>query len=234
MAYDQNQTDQHLQNEFKQEETPAIIAQGLPIVESPTGATLKTGDFTSPNYRKSRSGWKVDANGNAEFQSIILSGKNVLWTYYNKVTFTAETATKTFSALQVHDEWMVIVSLYNTVATARIDPVIRLNAVSATNYQYVTMDNSEINTISGITGYKVVSMSGDAVVLIKATVVIDGKHNNGTKCLRSPDSSCGNLITVPRAIWGHLISDTNDLTSISIISAANATGTIQLWYRDNN
>lgn len=37
------------------------------IVQSPSGAILKRGEFASPNYKKGVSGWMIDAEGNVEF-----------------------------------------------------------------------------------------------------------------------------------------------------------------------
>lgn len=61
-------------DDFKQEELPLPEPIANPIVPVPGGAVLQQGDFTSPNFRHLRSGWKVDSKGNAEFQSITAAG----------------------------------------------------------------------------------------------------------------------------------------------------------------
>src|SRR3990167_1117250 len=38
---------------------------------------LKTGEFQSPNFRTGQIGWKIDSNGNAEFQNITIEGGTI-------------------------------------------------------------------------------------------------------------------------------------------------------------
>ena len=59
---------------FEQFEIPEKPQEELPIVSVPGGAVLKEGEFRSPNFVHLQRGWKIDSDGNAEFQSIILDG----------------------------------------------------------------------------------------------------------------------------------------------------------------
>ena len=58
------------QEEFRQEQLPEPLPPKIPIVPSPAGAILESGEFTSPNYKKNSIGWKVDSLGRAEFLDI--------------------------------------------------------------------------------------------------------------------------------------------------------------------
>lgn len=59
---------------FKQEMLPETKPTELPIKSTPGGATLEVGNFISPNYSKGRSGWKIDSEGDAEFDDIKARG----------------------------------------------------------------------------------------------------------------------------------------------------------------
>lgn len=73
--------------DFKQAYLPSADVQQLaapaPASESEAinpleyGATLSRGDFISPNYAKLQKGWRIDSDGNAEFQSLILRGLSI-------------------------------------------------------------------------------------------------------------------------------------------------------------
>jgi len=57
--------------EFKQKNLEDIRRESLPGFESSGGRTiLREGEFQSPNFRTNQTGWKVDSEGNAEFQSV--------------------------------------------------------------------------------------------------------------------------------------------------------------------
>lgn len=77
MAYNQDQEKEIVpQNTvvFSQPEIPDIPVPPLPIVATPLGAVLSNGEFASPNYRRGESGWRIDSEGNAEFQSLTIAG----------------------------------------------------------------------------------------------------------------------------------------------------------------
>lgn len=58
---------------FKQEQLPEQSqVPVLPFVPVPGGATLKEGEFRSPNYVKASQGWKIASDGSAEFQDVTI------------------------------------------------------------------------------------------------------------------------------------------------------------------
>jgi hypothetical protein len=61
--------------EFKQEQLPEpTYDHVLNILPTPTGSVLSNGEFVSPNFRTGQTGWRIDANGNAEFQGATIGG----------------------------------------------------------------------------------------------------------------------------------------------------------------
>src|SRR3990167_3089604 len=71
--------------EFNFQEVPPT---GLNIVQSGDGSIVKGGVIQSPNYRPAVSGWQVDSNGDAEFNSITLSGIPDVQTFTASGTWT--------------------------------------------------------------------------------------------------------------------------------------------------
>jgi hypothetical protein len=63
---------------FEQEQIPEDPVDGeVPIVPIPGGATLEEGELISPNYVKGSSGWKIAADGSAEFTNVIVNGSSL-------------------------------------------------------------------------------------------------------------------------------------------------------------
>lgn len=60
--------------EYKQATLPPPKPPELNIVPTKTGSVMKEGELSSPNFREGRSGWRVEADGSAEFRNITASG----------------------------------------------------------------------------------------------------------------------------------------------------------------
>ena len=72
----------------KQESLPEKVEAPLNIEATPFGSVLKSGELSSPNFRHSRSGWRVQSDGTAEFRNVSASG-----------TFSIGGVTKTISSV---------------------------------------------------------------------------------------------------------------------------------------
>lgn len=108
---------------FKQEELSLQDnALPLPIVATPGGAMLETGEFSSPNFRHLRSGWRIDARGNAEFNDITILGN-----ISRIVTFTVSSA----GNMSAGDVAMILTD--GTVATASMGA----NTASTSMYRII-------------------------------------------------------------------------------------------------
>lgn len=156
------------------------------------------------------------------------------YTYQEKLTFSNETATKTSTTFSARDEIMLVINLKNTVATARIDPVIRVNGVSAANYSYTLWTDAAFSSLSAQTSIKILGMVGDSLVRVRGHIFISGRHNGGTKGFAVSDIICEGGTTYNKLLRGQLDSDSNDVTTISVISAANMTGTVEIWVKTLN
>ena len=73
---------------FEQYEIPEPEEPELPIVPIPGGATLQDGEFKSPNFVTTQRGWRIDSDGNAEFNRITLRGIPDVQTFTASGTWT--------------------------------------------------------------------------------------------------------------------------------------------------
>lgn len=73
MAFDPTKTEQ--KDDFKQEPMPDLMPKVEAIVDTPNGKMLQFGDFASPNFKKSSSGWILRSDGSVEFGDGIFRGK---------------------------------------------------------------------------------------------------------------------------------------------------------------
>jgi len=73
MAFDPTKTEQ--KDDFKQEAIQDLIPKTEAIVDTPDGKMLQFGDFTSPNFKKGSSGWRIRSNGEVEFSNGTFRGR---------------------------------------------------------------------------------------------------------------------------------------------------------------
>ncbi len=68
---------------FDQFELPKPPEPELPFEATAGGAVLKDGEFKSPNFVHLQKGWRIDSDGNAEFQDVTIFG-TTLETYFSQ------------------------------------------------------------------------------------------------------------------------------------------------------
>lgn len=155
------------------------------------------------------------------------------WTYLEKVTFTNSSTEQDFSALSVHDQWMLIFNLTCTNTGSPLEIDTRMNSISSADYSYIKADGG--GSLSGQTKFVMVTQgapgTGDDNFL--ASYVLQGKHFSGIKTIASMNAASGQLNDDILGSRGFLLGDANDLSEISIIPTVAINGTVELWFKDN-
>lgn len=146
---------------FKQEMLPGEKPNEIPIIPSANGATLINGSLSSPNYAKDRSGWNIDAEGDAEFDDIKARGNmernDFHWTTFfesldgysvtDGVSIAGTGVTITTDGSGINTDYMTKLPAYNfNILSWNKDRKIR------THIKFDTNTNQTIELVSGLAG----------------------------------------------------------------------------------
>lgn len=192
-------------DEFRQEPLPEVIVPPLNIIPSPTGSILEDGDFSSPNFRHSQSGWRVTAAGEAEFQSITA---NISQTIKNVIAG---------ENLSAHDA--VYIAPSSTASNIAFDAATGGSALGAASltYTHTCTGSNRILFVSAFsnlnTGNAVSGVTYAAVAMTKIGASISPNNQEGSLWyLVAPATGANSVVVTQGNAGGSIRSNSSSYT----------------------
>jgi len=159
------------------------------------------------------------------------------WRYYNKLTFSNEATTKSFTSLPVHSFYKMVIKLNNT-AVNNLSTYFRVNSKNSVgDYNYYTLQNTSIAQITSSNGVLsdkyIITLPASERSSVFGEVIIECVSNDSKKQVFaniSGGSIVSNLIAFNT---GQILNDSSNLSLIDFTSENAVTGTVELWYKDS-
>jgi hypothetical protein len=156
------------------------------------------------------------------------------WTYLSKITFSNSSLQQDFTSLLTHDKWKLVFTIHNN-GSSNSDRIIvgaGINGITSA-YQYAFHNNGNIAYYAGVPNWTIYNSAADDFDSFMGETIIAGKPST-TQFLKSFYSTgAGGLISGNIAMNGRLSGDAANVSSINIIPTNPITGTVELWFKDN-
>lgn len=205
MAYDVNSIKIEGQDNFKQIEIPPLPPLPLNIVPIPDGSILENGSMSSPNFRKDSSGWRIDAEGDAEFNNAVIRGTIVIGGEYRTVAV-GESIQEAIDAVNTAGGGTVVLKNGTHTPTSDI-----------TLYSKITLEgqNGDSAIIDfGSTGYQLKGIGSGAYTTGTVSVSNNGTTVTGSSTVWLTNISAGQYIMLA-GVWYPIVNVASD-TSLSV------------------
>lgn len=207
-----------------------VAVEGKTLVNLTDGGTFAA-DISVPDEAYG-SGW----NGSVEVptKNAIYDKIETLgwweWTYLSKLTFSNSSTQQDFTSLAAHDYYRLVFNVYN--AGARLTINVWVNGITGTAYQYFYMALTP-NANNNQAAWRIYDTGATADDIFTWDFVIWAKYRTSSNMKSIAGvGSMGNT-NASVLTWGRITGNAADVSSIEIKPTNAITGTVELWYKDN-
>lgn len=160
--------------------------------------------------------------------------KSSEWTYFGKLTYDSSAAQQNFSSLPTHDKWKLVFNIYNLDSIGdNIDLKVGINNVYIEGYSVNLRNYGALFTYTVTDWWVIYEGNGEDFDTYNGEVIITGKSRTSRHIKTFYASGTNMLPSGVVALDGSLVGDANNVNSINIHTLFPISGTIELWYQDD-